>query len=283
MPTRQLTGSEKRLVTDLRARNWEVSAILRRFEERGWVDPFDFVGNRQHYNAILRYVHDCEGGPARHKGRVNPYTERLFRLTPQMIVEARRWRDADKPLADLPRRFYEHGWLELGEVHYCWGRLKRIEADVAAMDEIADAVDTFDRLTGKGRRQGWRISAEERRAIEQFAVAKATQHYRALGYEVRDVGASRSWDLECHKGTKELRVEVKGTKSFGSEILLTANEVDHARKHKNDLALFVLARVKVGTKSNRVVCSGGEAFEIRPWVIDRNGVLRALAYTYSVD
>jgi hypothetical protein len=215
------------------------------------------------------------------KGRVNPYTDRRFRLTPQMIAEARRWREKGGQLEQLPRRFYDRGWLELGQVWYCWLALSRI--DSASMAEIADAVEAFDRLAGKGGRQGWRVSAEERRALELYAVSAATSYFVSEGYDVKNVGGSKSWDLECTKGQKKLRVEVKGTTGNGSEVLLTVNEVDHAKNARVELALYVLAGIKLGKgRGGKPVCRGGRGTAYWPWRINADGMLSAVGWSYSL-
>ena len=46
-----------------------------------------------------------------------------------------------------------------------------------------------------------------------------------------------------HDGASHLHVEVKGTTSRGDKVLLTRNEVSHARGTDAGLALFVLAGV----------------------------------------
>lgn len=276
----ELTGEMQRLIVDLRARDWEMSAIARRFEEKGWADPFDIHQIRRHYSAIQRFVWQTEGKSQRF-GTVNPYTESRYRLTPEMIAYAKRWIERGKELEGLLPRFYERGWLELGQVWYCWHALNRLDAGAA--DEIADAVEAFDRLAGKGRRQGWRVSADERRALELHAVAAAAQYFKRRGYRVENVGAVKSYDLECWKGGRELRVEVKGTTGDGSELLLTTHEVTHARRARVDLALFVLANIALRTRAGRKPsCSGGRSHVYWPWKIAEDGVLSPVGWTYSV-
>ncbi|RVX44928.1 uncharacterized protein DUF3883 [Nonomuraea polychroma] len=70
--------------------------------------------------------------------------------------------------------------------------------------------------------------AKIRQAVERHAVERATQHFESLGYTVRDVGAQRSYDLHITKGSKELRVEVKGSTTSPGSVELTANEVANA-------------------------------------------------------
>src|SRR5262249_15610418 len=96
-----------------------------------------------------------------------------------------------------------------------------------------------------GRRslgQGVLRSAVLRSEIEQYAMAQATRYFSARGWtSVEDVSRARCFDLICHRGSSELRVEVKGTTSEGNRILLTRNEVTHARRVFPPIALYVLA------------------------------------------
>ncbi len=62
-----------------------------------------------------------------------------------------------------------------------------------------------------------------------------------MGYVVEDVGKTVSYDLRATKAGFVVKVEVKGTTSNGSEIVLTRNEVD---VHKNDYPANALAIVR---------------------------------------
>jgi hypothetical protein len=79
-----------------------------------------------------------------------------------------------------------------------------------------------------------------------------------------------------------LDVEVKGTTSIGERVLLTPNEVTHARTNHPGTALFILADVTVtkeaeGTPSTH----GGRAVILEPW-LPRDEHLQPVAYEYSV-
>ena len=53
-------------------------------------------------------------------------------------------------------------------------------------------------------------------------------------------------------------VEVKGTTSDGTTVLLTPNEVDHARNHPDEAALFVCSNIDVVlTQRGRLATQGG--------------------------
>jgi hypothetical protein len=81
----------------------------------------------------------------------------------------------------------------------------------------------------RARGQRWAQSPEVRRAIEDHAMQAAAKHYRAQGWSVEDVSGFCSYDLHCEQKGRVLDVEVKGTTSIGERVLLTPNEVAHAR------------------------------------------------------
>jgi hypothetical protein len=156
----------------------------------------------------------------------------------------------------------------------------------ALRGEAADAVEAFEILAGKreGRKRGsarpFRLSVEERTALERHAVEAATTYFEEQGYIVDNVGATEPYDLCCFNDRGELHVEVKGTETDGSNIPLTSNEVLHARKHR-PVALFVLANIKVSTRNGKVSCRGGEPQVHHPWRIDKEGELRPVGYVYA--
>lgn len=129
--------------------------------------------------------------------------------------------------------------------------------------------------------QGYRQSADERKAIELRAMRVAIGHFESLGYEVVDVSAERSYDLECRKATDLLHVEVKGTTGAGCPVLITAREVEHAENCVNP-ALAVVSVVSVSsTAEGASVAEGGELTVFSDWRPMRAGHLSARAYAWS--
>lgn len=125
-----------------------------------------------------------------------------------------------------------------------------------APGEIEAALDVVRDEAGKrASGQGYRSSAAARRALERHSMNRATRYFTDLGWStITDVSKNRCFDLLCQSGSRELRVEVKGTTSQGARILLTRNEVTHARRVFPRVALYVLANVRLST-------SGGDAYE----------------------
>jgi hypothetical protein len=149
--------------------------------------------------------------------------------------------------------------------------------------EVDVAQRAWATTTGEsyGRGQGFAVDQKVRVAIESLAMNAAIEHFVADGWDVEDVHGSESYDLRCFYDADELHVEVKGTTTAGLEILLTANEVRHARKHRT--ALFVLADVDVRRDENAsLTVQGGRAFVVDPWV-PKDEVLTALSFRCRVD
>jgi hypothetical protein len=134
-----------------------------------------------------------------------------------------------------------------------------------------------------GRRpagQGPQISAAARRVVENRAMELAKAHYTRQGWVCEDVSLSQSYDLRCTRsGAPELHVEVKGTTSAGSSVLLTPNEVAHARAQYPNTALVVVTRIEVTERSGDARASGGALQVFEPWEIAADD-LDPVGYTY---
>lgn len=107
--------------------------------------------------------------------------------------------------------------------------------------EVEDALVTLSEATGRASRgQGYRMTVDERKAVEQHAVATASVFYAAKGWDVIDVSAACSYDLLCRRRSGEaLHVEVKGTVSDGARVMVTAGEVRHSRECEHSVLLLI--------------------------------------------
>lgn len=148
-----------------------------------------------------------------------------------------------------------------------------VYASALDSDPGRSVVESVIRPRVYGSRQSWSGSPVERRAIESHAMNLAVGHYASLWQEVIDVSATQPFDLLCKDGDRELRVEVKGTKSLGFSVLLTRNEVRHAQAHNGSVALFVVSSI-VATASG---CTGGTIAILEPWDI-RQDELEPIAF-----
>jgi hypothetical protein len=156
-----------------------------------------------------------------------------------------------------------------------WRRI----SELAGKD--AEPVSTPDEPR-RSSRQGFGLDPEARRAVELYAQAKAEDFFLQNGFDdVRDVSRTNCFDLLCRRGQDELRVEVKGTTGEGEAVILTKNEVEHARNKPGSVALFVVRRIKLERQPSGVTCSGGEIISFWPWDIGQ-GELKPLSYEYRL-
>ncbi len=128
---------------------------------------------------------------------------------------------------------------------------------------------------------GPRLSANERRIIENYAVSKVMERFKSLGYTVKDVGNYESYDLHAAKDGEIIKIEVKGTTSNGSDIVLTRNEVEiHKNAHPAN-ALAIVRRIRLSRSQDADPSpSSGELVLEMPWAIDED-CLTAIAYRYN--
>jgi hypothetical protein len=151
-------------------------------------------------------------------------------------------------------------------------------ASLAAVvgDEPGELIEQFVNPLRRRGGQGRGLSAAERRAVERCAMDLAIAHYEQRWESVRDVGSTECFDLECRSGERVLRVEVKGTTGGGASVLLTANEVAHARAQAPHVALFVVSEIRL-QREPEPVASGGTVRILEPWDIGACE-LRPVAY-----
>jgi hypothetical protein len=73
----------------------------------------------------------------------------------------------------------------------------------------------------------------------------------------------------CKHGVVEHHVEVKGTTGSGAAILLTKNEVDHARLVYPNISLFIVYDIRLQSDTDdSPLASGGRTRVIDPLQID---------------
>jgi hypothetical protein len=147
--------------------------------------------------------------------------------------------------------------------------------------EVREAEEAADQSVGKPRKSsgaGFRTDAAEIRAIEKHAIKLAKSHYEDQGFEIRELG--KPFDLEVKNGDLNLTVEVKGTTSDGSKVVLTRNEVAHHEAAFPDNALVIVRNIKLH-RGKPPKADGGHLYELRGWAID-SGALRPISYTYEV-
>lgn len=157
-----------------------------------------------------------------------------------------------------------------------------VQSQVPEVEEVRQTVERISRSTGRG--QGFRVDPETRMAIEKHAMKMATAKFKERGWDVEDVSAVASFDLLRRKdGFDDLHVEVKGTTQDGFQILLTPNEVQHAKQRYPNVALFVVSNVRLDHgDDDQIRPSLGEVLEFNPWRID-DACLIPLGFQYNLN
>ncbi|MFF3067169.1 MrcB family domain-containing protein [Kitasatospora sp. NPDC057936] len=156
-----------------------------------------------------------------------------------------------------------------------------------AAPEVLETVEVAARAAGRrtrpskgARGQGFRLTVDERRAVELRAVRMATDYFEAQGWEVKDVGAKESFDLLLSRGEERLHAEVKGTTSEGGQVVLTRAEVERQRALAPHNALVVVHSIDLDRTSALAVATGGVLSCTSPWTIEEND-LTVVSYLYT--
>jgi hypothetical protein len=107
----------------------------------------------------------------------------------------------------------------------------------------------------------------------------ATEYFEAQGWTVTDVGATEAFDLLLERGDETLRVEVKGTISAGSQVILTRSEVEHQQRFAPDNGLVVVHDIQLDRSATPPTASGGVLSCVSPWHISEDE-LTVVSYVY---
>lgn len=126
-------------------------------------------------------------------------------------------------------------------------------------DQLQDVEDLIGEPPGGREPDGPR-----RRAVEQYAVRLAMAHYGRQFEHVVSHELTEAFDLLC-RTPGELRVEVKGTRSSGAHISMTAAEVALARDPDLATELFVVTDIKLREARGRLQGTGGVVHIFRDW------------------
>jgi Protein NO VEIN, C-terminal len=129
------------------------------------------------------------------------------------------------------------------------------------------------------RAQGFQSNPKIRKCVEEHAMQMAIDRFEAAGYRVEDCHKHRPYDLLCTKGGHQKFVEVKGTQTDGSILILTSGEVEHiARTYPNSLLCLVHGIKVTGSAAPRA--SGGTLIVVDP-LVPRTSELHPINYRYT--
>jgi hypothetical protein len=154
-------------------------------------------------------------------------------------------------------------------------RVSATDPDQGVGEAEQIALESLEKEQAKG--QGFLLDKALRLALEQYAMDAAKAYFKSSRFVVEDHSKNHPYDLYCRRGKQVLYVEVKGTKTHAEQIILTNGEVKFARRHKRQMALFILHSIKVREDSQ---LKGGRQRLIRRWDVDQ-GRLSALAFMYQ--
>lgn len=173
------------------------------------------------------------------------------------------------------------GWL--GDIYRAADEGLYVPGDSPEVADIEDALESIADPIKQRKAAGARLTAAERRVIEERAVLVTMEHFASpsMGYAVKDVGKVESYDIRATKGSAVVKIEVKGTTSNGSEIILTRNEVDlHLKDHPAN-ALAIVRNIKLDRRKDApTTASGGELILQMPWAVEGER-LAPIAYRYT--
>lgn len=170
------------------------------------------------------------------------------------------------------------GWL--GDVYRAGDEGLTVPGDSPDVADVEQAIIAI--ADPQRKRKGPRLTGAERRAIELRAVQVTRQYFESthMGYLTKDVGDKESFDILATKSDEMVKVEVKGTTSNGTEIVLTRNEV---KLHKDDHpanALAIVRNIKLHRHDDGPTATGGELHLTMPWEVD-DARMEPIAYRYS--
>jgi len=123
------------------------------------------------------------------------------------------------------------------------------------------------------RAAGFESNPKIKRAVELHAMHLVMTTFQKMGFEVKDHSAKQPYDLFCERDTQARYVEVKGTRTTGLSIILTAGEVNFIEKNKPNCTLCVVHGITIdgdtnpkasGGKIRMLECAGLDVGDLRP-------------------
>ncbi|BBL58832.1 DUF3883 domain-containing protein [Methylomonas koyamae] len=128
--------------------------------------------------------------------------------------------------------------------------------------------------------QGFQSNIELKKLVEEYSMNKCKKHFLSNGYEIEDVSLTKPYDFVAKKDGKEYFIEVKGTQTDGSKIILTKNEVEMSKKKSTKMILYLVHSIEMNRKTIKI--GSGQAVIIDPWEIDESK-LTVVSYTYNMS
>lgn len=116
------------------------------------------------------------------------------------------------------------------------------------------------------------------RAVEEAAWERLAQHFRADGWQVEDTRTTQPYDAVATRGPQTRYLTATGTQTAADHVLVTEEEIEHARAHPDACVLGVLAGVVLDEAGDAVPGTGH--LRVLPWDPDA-GTLTPATYRYA--
>jgi hypothetical protein len=140
-----------------------------------------------------------------------------------------------------------------------------------------DAIEAIETAAGDLGALAIETDVVRRQAVERFAVRRAREHYLTRFDQVDSHESTDPFDLLC-SGPGELRVEVKGTRSPGAHVAMTAAEVALARDRDVATELFVVSDIVLRRAASGALEGSQGTARIFPAFAPSDDQLTALVY-----
>jgi len=149
-------------------------------------------------------------------------------------------------------------------------RSQQTARDVSPADEANTVITAISRpLRLRSARQGFNLTAAERRLIELRAMEVTQEWLSQAGYNWKDHSSSASFDLLAEKDGIATKVEVKGTTSdICDAIIMTKNEVNLHREEKGSTSLAIVSSIRLHREPGAARATGGSMEMLWQWDID---------------
>ncbi len=156
------------------------------------------------------------------------------------------------------------------------------QRDVSQGEQDREAIVTLVRpLIAARRRQGFGLTAPERKEVELRAMELAFQYLVGKGYECTNLSSGNSFDLLATRDEKTLKIEVKGTTSdLCDSFLMTRNEVELHRSEKGNTGLILVSAIRLIRDPQGLRAEGGNLEAWLNW--DING-WEAVPVAYQIS
>jgi hypothetical protein len=129
---------------------------------------------------------------------------------------------------------------------------------------------------------GFQSNPAIRKAVEEYAMKIAKDALEDLHYvNFNRTSAYKEYDYTCDKGGKAFFVEVKGTQTKGKTVILTKNEVEHARSNSANSIIVIVHTVDVSVKKTNIHVSGGTTVIKEQWQLQPEH-LSPIQYAWTV-